>query len=361
MAQPLDAPGAAKPAEDWDALIAAATGQPLQLAWIADRLAGQQAFAKARQLCAQALRLAPADPEIQTIAAELFSDSVPAWHGTIVTDRARNEAYEAALRNAIEPGMRVLEVGTGTGILAMMAARAGAGEVITCEANPVIAERARAIVAQNGYADRVRVIAKHSDELRLGVDLSGPADVFVSEIISGSLLNEAVLPVVENVVPRLVKPDGIVIPYRGAIRVALAYYDGAESMRLGVIAGFDLSGFNQLLAPHYSLQIEDKRLTLSSAAADLFAFTFQTGGPYPDNRASIALRAKTRANGVVQWVRIRTDDSSYYENVPGTGEGSSWCAEFHPFAGGGVAEPGMDIAVHGSHSQTALRIWAGIP
>ena len=344
-----------------DAEIAAAAGRPLLLAQVVDRLAIQQDFARARQLCEQALTLSPHDTEIATIAAELFSDSVPAWHGTIVTDRARNEAYDAALKNAIEPGMRVLEVGTGTGILAMMAARAGASEVVTCEANPVIAERARAIIAHNGYADRVRVIAKHSDELKLGVDLAGPADVFVSEIISGSLLNEAVLPVVQDVVPRLLKPNGIVIPFRGAIRVALAYYEGAPSMRLGTIEGFDLSPFNQLLAPHYSLQIEDPRLTKSSAAADLFAFTFQSGGPFPDNRASVTLQAKARANGVVQWIRIRTDRDTYYENEPGTGEGSSWCAEFHPFANGGVAEPGQEIAVHGSHTQTALRIWAGTP
>lgn len=368
MAQPLDAPGNAVagnatpgPTENWDALIAAAATDPFQLARIADRLAGANELARAQELAAQALRLAPHAPEVVTIARELFSDSVPAWHGTIVTDRARNQAYDAALRNAIEPGMRVLEVGAGTGILAMMAARAGAAEVVTCEANPLIAERARAIIAANGYADRVQVVAKHSSELRLGLDLSGPADIFVSEIISGSLLNEAVLPVVQDVVPRLVKPDGIVIPFRGAIRVALAWYDGAPSMRLGTIEGFDLSAFNPVLAPHYSLQVEDALLTQSSAAAELFAFTFQSGGPYPDDRTALTLRATTRANGVMQWIRIRTDRDTYYENQPGTGEGSSWCAEFHPFLDGGAVEPGQDVVVHASHSQTALRIWTASP
>ena len=362
MADRQDVPGTSHgaPAEDWDALIAAAAADPVQLARLADRIALNDS-AKARDLCARALRLSPHEPEINTIATDIFSDSVPAWHGTIVIDRARNEAYDAALRRAIVPGARVLEVGTGTGILGMMAARAGAAEVVTCEVNPVIAERARQIVAQNGYGDRVRVVAKHSSELRIGVDLDGPADVFVSEIISGSLLNEAVLPVVEDVVPRLLRPGAAVIPYRGAIRVALAFYEGAATMRLGVIDGFDLSAFNQLLAPHYSLQIEDRLLTRSSAAADLFAFTFPSGGPFVDGRASVSLRAKARANGVVQWIRIRTDECTYYENEPGTGEGSSWCAEFHPFADGLVVEAGAEVAVHGSHNKTALHIWAVTP
>ncbi len=331
------------------------------MARLADALASNEQTLKARDLCARALALAPDEPEIATIAAEIFSDSVPAWHAAIVRDRARNEAYDEALRRAIEPGMRVLEVGTGTGLLAMMAARAGAAEVVTCEMNPLVAERARAIVARNGYADRVRVVAKHSDDLKLGVDLSGPADVFVSEIISGSLLTEAMLPVMENVVPRLVKPDGIIIPYRASIRVALAWYGGADAMPMTTVDGFDLSPFNGLLAPHYPLQIEDRLLSFSSAAADLFTFAFADGGPFPDRRANHTLRAKARANGVVQWIRIRTDDCTYYENAPSPAESSSWSAEFHPFAGGRIAEPGDNVTVHGSHTKTALRIWTGTP
>jgi predicted nicotinamide N-methyase len=365
MAPRQDPPGA----EDWDALIAAADGQALELARLADRMADRElpkapvdaATERARELCYRAIAAAPDDPEVATIAASLMSESVPQWHATIILDRARNEAYDAALQAAIEPGMRVLEVGAGTGILAMMAARAGAAEVIACEANPLIAERARAIVAANGYADRVRIIGKHSSELRIGEDLSGPADVFVSEIISDALIGEGMLLVTEDVVPRLLKPGAAIIPYRGAVRIALAYYGGAGTLRMGAVDGFDLSLFNRLVAPSYALAIENPLLSLSSAAADLFTFTFADGGPFPARRAQLTLRAKERANGVVQWVRLRTDADSYYENVPRTGEGSSWHAEFYPFADNSVAEPGDDILVHGSHGQTTLRIWAGKP
>lgn len=348
---------ATAPAPDWDALIADAASDPLALARLADRLAVHDERQKARDLCARALALAPDEPEIVVIAAELMSEAVPAWHGTIINDRARNEAFEEALRHAIKPGMRVLEVGAGTGLLAMMAARAGAAEVITCESNPLIAERARAIVAQNGHADRITVIAKHSNELRIGQDLSGPADVFVSEIISDTLLGEYMLPVVEDVVPRLLKPGAAVIPYRGAIRIALGYYGGADLMRMTEVEGFDLSGFNRLLSPGYALPIEDSLLTLSSAAAELFGFDFASGGPFPDRRAEMSLRARERANGVVQWIRIRTDEHSHYENVPRSGEGSSWGAGFHPFPAGRIVEPGEDVVVQGSHGQTTLRIW----
>ena len=158
--------------EDWDALIAAADGEPHELARLAARMVDGElpkapadaATERARALCYRAIAAAPDDPEISAIAASLLSETVPQWHATIILDRARNEAYDVALQAAVKPGMRVLEVGAGTGLLAMMAARAGAAEVITCEANPLIAERARAIIAANGYADRVRIIGKHSSE-----------------------------------------------------------------------------------------------------------------------------------------------------------------------------------------------------
>ena len=78
---------------------------------------------------------------------------VPGWHFAMMDDKKRNEAYEAAIRRAA-PGKRVLDIGTGAGLLALMAARAGAAKVTTCEAVAAIAERARQIIVANGMGDR---------------------------------------------------------------------------------------------------------------------------------------------------------------------------------------------------------------
>jgi len=47
--------------------------------------------------------------------------SAPEWHFNIVQDSLRNETYARALNRFVRPGMLVLEIGTGTGLLAMLA------------------------------------------------------------------------------------------------------------------------------------------------------------------------------------------------------------------------------------------------
>ena len=99
-----------------------------------------------------------------------------------MNDDERNDAYLAALQSAITKDTHVLEIGTGSGLLSMMAARSGAEKVTTCEASPIIATTAKKIIATNGMAGTINVIAKKSNNVEVGVDLPRPADLLVSEI-----------------------------------------------------------------------------------------------------------------------------------------------------------------------------------
>ena len=96
---------------------------------------------------------------------------IPPWHAAMLNDKRRNDLFDKAIRRAIHPGSHVLDIGTGTGLLAMMAARAGAEHVTACESVGVLAEKARDIVALNGLSDKITVIHKHSRDLVLGEDL----------------------------------------------------------------------------------------------------------------------------------------------------------------------------------------------
>ena len=344
--------------EDLIALLQQVNGNPPAMVMLARLLGGGLNREVAVDLCTRALDLDANDGEVRAIAAEVLSGGIPRWHFDIVQDAGRNNAYESALRRKIIPGCKVLEIGTGTGLLAMMAARAGAAEVITCESDPAIAMAARRIIALNGFADRVRVVTKHSTDLDVDGDLRGPADMLVSEILANDLLGEGTLPVLEHACRHLLKPGASIIPARGRVRVALAEDDDWESARMGTVAGFDLTPFNRLASPSREIYIGASRLTLRSEPADLFAFDFASGGPFPETRSEAILAAQgRRINGIAQWIALDMDDTGVYENRPEPGGDSSWWSVFHPFEKPLIAAPGQSITVHARHDRGALRVW----
>lgn len=95
-------------------------------------------------------------------------------------DHATTRACLHELEGLVEGGHRVADVGTGSGILAVAAARLGAGEVLALERDPMAAAAARENVAENGVDDRVEV-----RELDVGpADLRrlGPFDGIVANV-----------------------------------------------------------------------------------------------------------------------------------------------------------------------------------
>src|SRR5262249_35825905 len=127
----------------------------------------------------RAVALKPDFAEAKANLKAAYRDLISAWHFTMLHDKRRNDVYESAIARTVK-GKRVLEIGTGTGLLAMLAAKAGAKSVVTCEAVDVIAERAREIIAANGLKDRIAVIAKRSSDLVVGKDLAERAEVLIT-------------------------------------------------------------------------------------------------------------------------------------------------------------------------------------
>lgn len=340
-----------------NALLPHVEGDPAAMVALARQLASAGEKASARQLCLNAFEQPACDPESRAWASELLSNDVPRWHFAIVRDRARNDAFEGALRRAISPGCKVLEIGTGTGLLAMMAARAGASQVITCERDPLIAAVAAKVIEQNGYSQSVRVVPKSSLALDVMADLGGPADILVSEIVSNDLLGQGALEAIAHATSTLLKPGAAVIPRHGRIRIALAEYAGAEAPRLEMVSGFDLSPFNCLAKPFREIGIGDKRLELRSSPVDLFSFDFASTMPHA-RRATVPLVASGgTVNGIAQWIALDMDGSETYENSPAPSAHSCWAAMLHPFDRPIATRPQDRILATGAHDATGLKLW----
>src|SRR5687767_7106476 len=107
---------------------------------------GDQAVA----IVERALEEHPDDPLWRAAAQAVLSNGVPGYHRSMLADAPRNDFYARAIRETVRPGDVVLDIGTGSGLLAMLAAQAGAARVVACEANPALAATAREIVKRNG-------------------------------------------------------------------------------------------------------------------------------------------------------------------------------------------------------------------
>ena len=128
-------------------------------------------------------------------------------HHRMLRDTVRVEAYRDALAARVRPGDVVVDVGTGTGILAMLAARAGAARVWAIEAGPVIGLAER-LIAENGLSETVRLVRGEAEH----VELPEPADLLVSETMGTWLLQEGGLSAVASARDRLLKPGGVILP-----------------------------------------------------------------------------------------------------------------------------------------------------
>lgn len=312
---------------------------------------GGQAVAILRKLLSER----PGDPEVESAARVILSHGIPSWHSAMLSDAARNDAFESAISRVVTPGATVLDIGTGSGLLAMMAARAGAGRVIACEAHPALAETAREIVEANGLSGTVTVIGKRSTELGRG-ELGGGADVVIAEVFSDDLLNEGALATLRHAVRELAVPGARIVPRAAAARVALCRFPVSEGS--GRVKGFDLSLFRRHVPPMRKVPAQDPRLALRGPACDLFAFGFEDGSAPLAGRTSLELIAgEGGADALVQWIRLELAEGVAYENAPGPEARSHWAVSIHALPGGREVREGESVAVHAAHDGERLQIW----
>lgn len=282
----------------------------------------------------------------------------PAWHFPMMADTARNEAYDQALRRAA-PGRRVLDIGAGSGLLAMMAARAGAAKVTTCEVVPAIAAAAREIIQANGLADSITLLAKRSDQIKIGRDMWARANVLVTETFCSGLLTEGVLPTIEHAREHLLTPDAVIIPQRAAAR---GYLIGGPSVEAQAytseVAGFDLSRFNLFASSKFGLHLDRLPHDVLSDDFEIFSFDLMQSYFPPERREiAITVRASGRCVGVAQWLRLDLDAETTYENRPKESAGANgWMHVVHRFPEPIELNAGDRVWLIASHTRTNMSV-----
>lgn len=247
---------------------------------------------------------------------QALSSVTAGYHSQIATDEVRIAAWEAALREVIRPGMLVLEIGTGSGILAMLAARAGA-QVVSCENDPVLAALAEETLRLNGLDRRIHVVRKSSQDLRAPADLPGLADLLMLDLFANRLFDFRPFELIRSA-RRLLRPDAVSVPREVSLETALADFKRWFRLVPGRVSGFDLSTLGDLSAGSISLDPREPDLSLRSAAETIVRAALPADLPGETGISEkIMISGGGPVNGLAVWLRVDLARGQVLEAKPG--------------------------------------------
>ena len=135
---------------------------------------------------------------------QVFTDL--AWHERMLADRVRIEAYRKGISGTVKRGDVVIDLGTGTGILAAMAAQAGARQVYAVDHSDLI-EIAKEIARRNGLHN-ITFVAQNSRDFVP----PEPADLLLHEQLGPAIFGENMIMNLLDLKRRALKPTGRILP-----------------------------------------------------------------------------------------------------------------------------------------------------
>lgn len=248
-------------------------------------------------------------------------------HGDMLLDARRNEALARAIEDVVRPGDIVADVGAGTGLLAMLAARAGAKQVYAIERGP-ISSLARGLVALNNADDVVQVI---SDDVR-NFQPDQQVDVVLCETLGMACLDEGFRETIADVRDRMLKPGGRLVPSDVEIFVAPVRYSVQVDRldQLDTVLGLNFAPFADLLRKvHRRAHFDEGSLLAPGQPVwHLHCSTFRSE---EDLHASISMTAADDATigGFVLWFNARLSPTVVLSNWR-SGPANHWGQAYLP-------------------------------
>jgi SAM-dependent methyltransferase len=317
----------------------------------------QQEMARAIDLINKTL--GEPDPQIDprpespiSIRRDALQELVPRWHFAMLNDRERNQLFERAIEGGVNPGDHVLDIGSGSGLLAMIAARRGAGRVTSCEFVPPVARAAEQIVAKNGFSELIDVVNMRSDLLDGDTDLSELADVIVTEIVDCGLVGEGILPTLRHAREHLLKPGGSIIPR--AARVTAVPVDSWPIWRLNRVddaCGFDVSHFNEFATSRY-FQVRLPYWPHRKLAAPLQVLSFDflnDSLEAGEKTIQMPIQHDGTCHGIAFWFELDLGSEQILSNQP-DGKHTHWLQAFQCFTNPVPVKAGSTLTVKIIHN-----------
>jgi protein arginine N-methyltransferase 1 len=265
-------------------------------------------------------------------------------YGEMIRDSVRTGTYAEALRAVVRPDSLLLDIGTGTGILAFLACRFGARKVYAVESDDII-QLARQTAATNGFADRIEFIQGISTRL----DLPEKVDVIVSDVRGALPIFEMGLPSIIDARGRFLKPGGRLIPQRDILWAGLVHNPDGHSEMVGAWEtngyGFDF----QMIRDQASNSWRKFRFTCDDLVSDPCCWgtlDYRTvADPNTSGQIHWTLDRVTTAHGLALWFDCEASDGVGFSNCPASPTKQIYGQAFFPWSRPVELSPGDEVSV----------------
>lgn len=145
------------------------------------------------------------------------------YHQVMLADPLRNKLLFKAIKQTVTRETSFLDIGAGTGVWAILAAKLGAKRVVAVEIEecliPVIYKHAQ----ENGVADQIEIVHGNSKDVKI----KGKFDVIVSELFGGDALGAETVKSFVDIRNRFLAPDGVLIPQKLTMLAAPAHFENS--------------------------------------------------------------------------------------------------------------------------------------
>jgi predicted RNA methylase len=152
-------------------------------------------------------------------------------------DSAKARAFENVLKKIMRPDFSVLDIGTGSGILALLAARAGAKKVTAIEFDRYVADVAKNNIEINNYKNKISVVCDDARNIKFPKNTH--FDVVAMEMLTTGMVDEFQVQAINNLhKQKVIDRKTILIPERQETYITLAN------------TNFENYGFNMKMVRH---------------------------------------------------------------------------------------------------------------
>lgn len=239
-------------------------------------------------------------------------------HYGYLSDRVKLEQYQAAIDRLVRPEHVVLDLGCGSGLLGLMALRAGARKVLFVEEGAII-EVARQTVADAGFADKAEFFQVNSFELTLPKQV----DVVICDHVGYFGFDYGILDLLADAKQRFLKPNGIIVPTR--IELKLAPVESAACRKLvgqwrdgSVPDEYSWLGTTAANTKH-ATQFEQQDLLAEAETLAMLELGAEAS-PYLSWNAEFSCARDGTLDGVAGWFDCRLTNDIHMTNSPVTEE-----------------------------------------